>query len=215
MRGAPLVAALLFAASRASAQVAAPEPPAPVAPETPPPGVPPGGHWVFVTTDPAKPGAPAAKPAGANLAMLHPVFEHDTTWDLNIDGAYGRYFGDRDAWTGFVRARAGVLFIRAPYFNAVGVTYEYSSLSNATFGIQAELLNLEYGVWAQVGGLLDVSGHPGAMAAVGYSLLGLEAQVRSYDGHDDEHGTGVALYAKLRIPVSIIAQIFRPKPPPN
>jgi hypothetical protein len=125
-------------------------------------------------------------------------------WDLNVDGAFGRYLGDEGKWTGFVRARAGILFVREPFYDAIGFTYEYSSLSTATFGIQAEILHLDRGLWAQVGGLLDVSGHAGVMAAVGLSIVGIEAQYRTYDGLGD----GIAVYAKLRAPIGVLAYVF-------
>jgi hypothetical protein len=138
-------------------------------------------------------------------------YERSTTWDLNIDGAFGRFFGDSgaDKWTGFVRARAGVMIIREPLYNSIGLTYEYSPQAVATLGIQAEVLHLERGFWGQLGGLLDVSSspvRPGLMAAVGYSLLGVEGQYRTYNS--DGLGSGVAVYLKLRVPVSIITRIF-------
>ena len=175
----------------------------------PPPAFPPcvpgtvgcGGHWEYVPDGPLAPKE-EAKPAAPTFRG--PVYERATTWDANIDGAFGRYFGDSPAWTGFVRARAGVLFIREPFYNALGFTYEYSSLSKGTFGIQGEILHLDMGFWGQAGALLDVSGHPGGMVAFGLSIVGLEAQYREYDGR----GSGVALYAKLRAPISIIARIF-------
>jgi hypothetical protein len=152
-------------------------------------------------TEPASttPAIPAAQ-----KVLLGPVYQRANTWDLNIDGAFGRFFGDDARWTGFVRARAGILFVREPLYNAIGLTYEYSSLSNATFGIQAEILHLDSGFWGQVGGLLDVSGRPGIMAAVGFSLVGIEAQYRSYDGLGD----GIAIYAKLRAPIGVLAYVF-------
>ncbi len=160
---------------------------------------------------------PAATPVAPTLTLGGPKsrgFDHANTWDLNIDGAFGRFFGSEEAkWTGFGRIRGGALFIRDSLYSAIGATYEYSSLEKGTFGVQAELMHIEMGLWGQAGALLDVSGHPGAMAAVGWSLFGVEAQVRSYDGL----GTGVGLYVKLRIPVSIIARVFarHPGPPPE
>jgi hypothetical protein len=153
---------------------------------------------VYVTEPKSAPPAPPARPGRDS------VYSRANTWDLNIDGAFGRFFGDDAKWTGFVRARAGILFVREPLYSAIGFTYEYSSLSNATFGIQAEILHLDSGFWAQLGGLLDVSGHPGIMAAVGFSLVGLEAQYRTYDGLGD----GIAIYAKLRAPIGVLAYVF-------
>jgi hypothetical protein len=190
-----------------AAPAAVEAPPAPPPTTLPPPPSPavapsgaPAGRWVYVT-EPASttPASPVAQ-----KVLLGPVYQRANTWDLNIDGAFGRFFGDDAKWTGFVRARAGILFVREPLYNAIGLTYEYSSLSNATFGIQAEILHLDSGFWGQVGGLLDVSGRLGIMAAVGFSLVGIEAQYRSYDGLGD----GIAIYAKLRAPIGVLAYVF-------
>ena len=75
----------------------------------------------------------------------------------------------------------------------------------ATFGVQAEYISDNSGFWVQVGALLDTQPRPGAMAAVGYSLVGAEVQVRSYEGI----GTIAALYAKLRIPIGFLAYELR------
>lgn len=54
------------------------------------------------------------------------------------------------------------------------------------------------------------------MAAIGWSLFGVEAQVRTYDAL----GSGVAIYAKVRIPIGVMAYTLGPryknthKPPP-
>jgi hypothetical protein len=159
------------------------------------------GHWVYVQDAPAP---TAVSTATAKRIQLGPVYTKANTWDLNIDGAVGRYFGDEDRWTGFVRARAGVLFVREPLYSAIGFTYEYSSLANATFGIQAEVLHLDSGFWGQVGGLLDTKGNPGVMAAIGFSVIGVEAQYRAYPGLGD----GVAIYAKIRVPVGVLAYVL-------
>ena len=170
------------------------------------------GHWVWVD-DPIDTGPPTPPPKNATHG---PVYQRANTWDLNIDGAFGRYLGDEPKWTGFVRARAGLLFVREPMlYYALGLTYEYSNLSNATFGVQAEILHLDSGFWGQAGALLDTNGHPGAMVAAGYSLIGLEAQYRTYDGG---LGDGIAVYAKLRVPVGVLAYLLghrdaKPKEP--
>ena len=126
-----------------------------------------------------------------------------TTWDLNIDGAYGRLFTDPARGAGFGRIRAGVLWVRDPTFLSIGATYELSNFSSATLGVQGEWLNLEMGIWAQAGALIDVDGTPrfGAMAAVGWSIVGVEVQGRDVAGS----GFVPAVFAKLRIPISIIA----------
>jgi hypothetical protein len=156
------------------------------------------GHWVYIW-DPTD-GPEGPPPPSQN----GPVYATANTWDLNIDGAAGRFLGDDAKWTGFVRARAGALLVREPLYWSIGATYEYSSLANATFGIQAEVLHLDSGLWAQIGVLLDTNAHQGVMAAVGYSLIGAEVQYRTYDGL----GSGIAAYVKLRAPIGVIAYVF-------
>ncbi len=88
---------------------------------------------------------------------------------------------------------------------SVGLTYDYSDLSPATFGIQAEVLPLAAGAWLQVGALLDAAQvRPGFMVSAGLSIFGLEAQLR---GHED-HGSFWALYGKIRVPVRVIVMAF-------
>ncbi len=84
---------------------------------------------------------------------------------------------------------------------ALGATYEYANLADATFGIQGEYINDNSGWWIQLGALVDTQPRPGAMAAVGYTLLGVELQLRSYESL----GATFAVYAKLRIPVGFLA----------
>jgi hypothetical protein len=169
----------------------APAPAAPSTPETsptPPPAAPPATQ-----TSPAAPRAVTyiGAPAGYRRA---------TTWDLNLDGAIGSTLGSAHALTGFGRVRAGVLAIRDANIFALGATYEYSNLQNATFGIQAEYISDNSGMWMQLGALLDTQPRPGAMLAVGYTLLGVEGQVRSYE----PTGATFAVYAKLRIPIGFL-----------
>lgn len=171
---------------------------------SPAPAPPPGSHWVLVQDAPPPP-SPPGPPVPSER---RPVYLHLNTWDLNLEGAFGRFFADAPTLTGFGRVRAGALFIREPLYLALGLTYEYSNLEKATFGVQGEVLHLDSGFWAQAGAQLDTDGHPGGMLSAGWSLFGVEAQLREYDGR----GTGVALYGKLRIPVSIIARVFASHP---
>lgn len=98
-----------------------------------------------------------------------------------------------------------MLSIENSSYRALGVTYEYSSLSPATFGIQGETLNLELGLWAQLGGFVDVSGHFGGQVAAGWSLFGVEGQYRGVE----DVGAAWALFGKVRLPVSIIARALK------
>ncbi len=195
------------AAPSASAAPLSPVPAAP-APPAPAPAAPAAAPQEQL---PASPGASATAPtssvspelAAATAGGLN--YERETTWDLNLEGGYGRFFSDPAKNTGFVRARAGVLFIRNSTYRALGLTYEYSALSPAAFGVQGEVLNLELGLWTQLGGFVDVSGHFGAQLAAGWSLFGVEGQYRAVE----DRGSAFALFGKLRLPISIIARALK------
>ena len=122
------------------------------------------------------------------------------TIDLNLEGGAGRHFGDPAKTLGFGRARAGVMFARWPIFTMIGATYEFNNLSAASFGLQGELLHLSSGIWGQLGGSVDIHGKAGMMAALGLSVVGVEAQYRGYE----DSGYGVAVLGKLRIPIGVL-----------
>ena len=143
---------------------------------------------------PVDPNAPKVSSTSADEKYTR------NTIDLNLEGGVGRFFGDPKATYGFGRARAGVMFARWPVFTMIGATYEYNGLSPATFGVQGELLHLSAGIWAQVGGMLDVHGKPGGMVSVGFSVIGVEAQYRGYEDKD----YGAAVIGKIRIPVGVL-----------
>ena len=204
-------AALTFVRA-ASAQPPFPAPaPAPQQPAAPAPAA----------QTPAAPTAPAAQPAAQstaspNAAMYSAVPDDSRrrfTWDLNLDGAAGYAFVGEGEITGFGRIRGGLLYIdessvSAPLLVSVGLTYELSDRSPATFGIQAEVLPLTAGAWLQLGALLDAAEvRPGFMVSGGLSIFGVEAQLRG----DDEHGSFWALYGKIRVPVRIIVKAFEKK----
>lgn len=128
-----------------------------------------------------------------------------TTWDLNLEGAVGSTLGRGSAWTGFGRARFGALVIRDANVFAFGVTYECSTIQPATFGAQVEYMNDNSGLWVQAGPLIDIQPRLGVMLGAGYSLVGVEAQLRSYE----PTGATFAVYAKIRIPIGFIAYEIR------
>lgn len=161
---------------------------------------------------PPAPPAQVAAPAVSPDAPIKVEPQHKKrrsryiTWDANVDGALG-YAYERDGHlSGFGRVRAGVLFvneedIQAPAFRAIGLTYDFSDLTPATFGLQFETLSLNSGAWFQAGAMVDIQPRPGFMLAAGLSLIGVEGQVR----WSKEEGAFLAVYGKLRVPVGIIA----------
>ena len=174
--------------------------PAPVQPTQPgPPAMPPA--------DGNAPGAPTPQPVpNAQGAAVPAVgggakFRYANTWDLNLEGGAGYVLGV-EKWTGFVRARPGVLLVRNDNFYQFGATAEYMGvLRRPAFGVQAEYLHLQLGVWGQIGGSIDTKGRPGGMAALGLSLFGVEAQFREFD---QTSSVEVAFIGKIRVPIGIL-----------
>lgn len=168
-----------------------------------------------VPAAPAAPGNPAIPPASTStvgmeagkMAIGIPMLRYANTWDVNIEGGVGSVFRDSKRLTFLTRARVGALFVRDNHFYQVGATAEWlSALEGPAFGAQAEYLNLEMGAWFQVGGSIDTKAKPGGMLAAGLSIVGVEAQLREFDGDTDPH---VALLAKLRLPLGILVYGIR------
>lgn len=173
---------------------------APAPAPTPPPGY-------MLVPIPADAGAPDAEPSKVNAPLAVGVgtdmarFRYANTWDLNLEGGGGYVFGDVDKWTGFVRARPGVLIVRNDDFYQAGLTAEYlGMLKRPAFGAQVEYLHLQLGTWAQLGGSIDTKGRPGGNLAVGLSIIGVEAQVREFDASSDP---AFCLLGKIRLPIGI------------
>jgi hypothetical protein len=209
------------ASAAETASVAAPQPASPQAPQPaakPEPGPPESRPAATEAVAKPEPGPPESRPA-ATEAVAKPAPAPTTSvlplvparykkptlgWDVNLEGGYGRYFADPAERFGFGRARAGLLYSVDPMFYAVGITYDWSNLAAATFGLQAEVMHIETGLWAQAGALLDTQVHPGAMGSVGWSIFGAEVQYRKFDPND----WGAVVVGKLRIPVTFIAKAF-------
>ena len=150
--------------------------------------------------------APRTTRSGMPVAALRPEIRV-TTWDLNLDFGYGAVIDtpeNRPSY--FMRARTGVLHVRDDWFYTAGVTYDIVKVFRVggydatNFGLQLEAMHIQYGVWGQVGGLVDFTGHGGVTVAAGWSLFGVEYQARTYE----DLGPVQAIYGKIRIPVTII-----------
>lgn len=129
------------------------------------------------------------------------MLEPRLTWDANLEGGLGRVFSSPGETVLFGRARAGLTLVRGPFYDSLGLTYEYSELSPATLGVQVEVAHLARGFWGQAGGMLDVKGRPGGMLSFGWALFGVEGDVRGLDSQ----GPAWAVFGKIRIPISIFA----------
>lgn len=210
-----LAAIAQSSASRAAEPAAPAAPPAPVAtpaapiageplPALPPPSAPAQGLFDAAALPPPA-GAPAPAPDAPPATPPKGGPRSRWTWDLNLEGALGTRFLDGEGLGGFGRARAGILHIdesdlTSPQLLSLGLTYELSDFAPVTIGLQGELTSIGTGLWAQLGAVIDTQPRPGFVGAVGWSLFGAEAQVR----WDEDHGSVVGLYGKLRIPISVI-----------
>jgi len=81
---------------------------------------------------------------------------------------------------------------------ALGATYEFSTLSPATLGVQGEVFQPKSGAWFQGGVLFDAAARRWGLApALGYRYVGVEAQFRTVP----DRGSTAAVFLKLRLPV--------------
>lgn len=122
-----------------------------------------------------------------------------TLLDLELEAGLGRVFSDDARTVGFGRGRLGLLFARPHLYHSLGLTYEYSRLTPATFGLQTELA-LPTGLWAQAGAMMDTQTHWGGMVAAGFAIVGIEGQYRDAEST----GPAWAIYGKIRIPITLL-----------
>ena len=169
---------------------------------------------------PATPAATPAAPEPSAAATRRPEPRRELTWDLNLEGGLGHSLADGGGFSGFGRVRGGLLLIDAsqvgaPRFYSLGVFTDLSNLDPearavrdgmiVTYGVQGEVLDLNSGLWAQLGIGVDTAPRPVFVGSVGWSLFGFEAQGR----FDPEAGAYAALFGKLRVPIGIIAAATR------
>jgi len=169
---------------------------------------PPSGAPTLAGPTPTTPGGGEEQfKAKKRADRLEDLYERENTFDANIDGGGGAAFGSDTKGMGFIRARAGFMAVRAPWFYMIGPTAEWSNVGGFAFGGQGEIMHLSSGGWAQLGGMVDTSGRPGGLLALGWSMVGIEGQVRK----TEEIGTAVSVLAKLRIPIGVIVFAARQK----
>lgn len=194
-----LALAALLVATPVAAQETIPAP-APAPALAPEPAPAPASTPLATTPE----GKVILPPEATQPVMLKmPRLRYANTWDVNLEFGLGSVFRDSDRFAMLGRGRFGALFVRENHFWQIGATVEYlNKVERPAFGIQGEYLNLEKGVWAQVGGNVDTKGHPGFVGALGFSIIGAEVQVREYEGDTVAHA---ALLGKIRIPLGILA----------
>jgi hypothetical protein len=101
-------------------------------------------------------------------------------------------------------ARTGVVYVPEPYGYALGVVGELSNISDPAVGLEFEMLSMLFGVYGQVGGLVDVDGEWMATAGVGWQLFAFELQ---YEPQPDLGANSPWIgMAKLHFPISWIVR---------
>lgn len=123
---------------------------------------------------------------------------------MNLEGGVGFELGQAGPLIGLGRVRVGLMWIdeadvMSPRYTSIGLMASSSGLVSGAFGLQAEWMWLNPGVWVQVGASLDTSTDPLFDLALGWSLLGVEGQLKLQDGD-----AVAALFAKVRIPLGVI-----------
>ncbi len=158
----------------------------------------------FSNADPPKNNPPPLIKAGLETNENPFAWEKDmTTWDLNIDAGLGSILGEQ--FSAMARIRAGVQVIRYPLYFTLGPTLEVASGLSPALGLQGEIMQRNYGTWFQVGGMVDTQKNPAWMASAGISFIGVEVQSR----FEENQGTDLAVYGKIRIPLSMIFRVLK------
>lgn len=173
-----------------------------------------------VTTDGGGPTAPAVPADQSKSAYRGNMDEYYHYFGLDIDlqGGGGYFWGENKVERGiaFGRVRGGVLYATWPFIYAIGATFEANNLSPLNFGLQVEATHLGAGIWAQLGGSVDWKGQPAGMLSLGWSIFGVEGQIRSYKDALDvampsNYGVGFQLVGKVRIPIGFILYVLNKK----
>ena len=126
-------------------------------------------------------------------------------WDLDVDFNLGRYLPGPARGAFISRLRAGVAFYQPGMVWTAGATASVSNQQVIAFGGELEWSHLRSGMWGQVGGFADLADGAGGKVATGWSILGLEVQLRHRPDRAGQVTTGVFL--KVRIPVSFFGVI--------
>jgi len=117
--------------------------------------------------------------------------------DVDVAVGYGLLRGDRHGRLRHLRARFGALFLREPWFPAVGMTAELSSVFSPKVGLEAESLSTATNTWLQLGLSTDLQWRYGAHIAVGWEMMGFEVGGRRLA----EGGLAWTFLGKLRLPL--------------
>ena len=137
--------------------------------------------------------------------------------DLDVSGGGGYHWGERGIGrpVGFGKIRGGLMYATWPFVYSIGATFESNNLSPAAWGLQAEVTHIGAGIWLQVGGMIDWKAQGAFTAALGWSVFGIEAQLRGYQDALPEptqyFGYGISILGKVRVPIGFILYVLSRK----
>ena len=147
------------------------------------------------------PERPVSQPVGVPMTPMVSL----ETWDLHLDLMAGPVLSSSEPPWAFVgRLRTGVLMVRGVTYWQIGATLALSTWQAPSLGVQAEVMHGPSGGWAQLEGFADIEGQPGAALGAGWSVFGLEGQVRG--AHPQEMTWTLLL--KIHLPL----RLFFPLP---
>lgn len=125
------------------------------------------------------------------------------TWDLNLDFGVGNQAGD---WGVTGSARTGVTYSFKPTALSAGVIGELGTLNRPAVGLELEALSLSRGVFAQLGGLVNVRGDPTATLSVGFYTWAVEVQYQPTPDYGRD--SRWVIMGQLNLPVSWVIRSF-------
>jgi hypothetical protein len=159
--------------------------------------------------DPDQPSQDAKKSSvnrsqalAATISQAHGpngYLKREWRWDASVDIGYGKAWESVDPWGLMAGGRLGATWVTQPHYLTAGATVYWSQQLDPTAGLQVEYLSDATAMWLQTGAFSEFDGDLGAMAALGWQLFAVEAQVRNRPGDQPAHW---ALFGKLRVPVS-------------
>lgn len=124
----------------------------------------------------------------------------EITWDANADFTLGRTFPGPDEANFTTTVRIGAAVIHEPWFLYLGPIVAISNIDPPTAGVQVEVLHVWSGVWGQVAPLVDLDYRSGVQVAAGWSILGVDGQLRADRGGD----LTWAVACKIRLPFHLL-----------
>jgi hypothetical protein len=133
-----------------------------------------------------------------------------STWDWHLDLMVGPVFESPEVtWAFAGRMRGGALWVRDVVYWQLGATFEVSTRQSPSVGLQGEVMHGTSGWWAQVGAGVDLATKVGASLSTGWSIFGVEGQLRQADAQP----VVWTLLAKIHLPLRLFFPLPVAEPP--